>query len=106
MQSPHVSDIPAFLAELQSAVDHLHSIGLAHNDINPYNIMIKGGHPVLIDFGGCAIPGNRVDFLGTNGWREKAFWFSEIDHDTYSMNKLRTWLENGGKHTEEKKSGN
>lgn len=66
-------DIPVFLAELQSTVDYLHSLGLAHNDINPYNIMIKNKRPILIDLGGCAPPGDRVSSFGTPGWYEEPF---------------------------------
>ena len=91
-QSPLVANIPAFLEELQSAVDHLHLLGLAHNDINPNNIMLKGDHPVLIDFGGCAPVGQNTDFAGTEGWTEKSSGISQKEHDTYAMKKLRTWL--------------
>ena len=104
-QSPVVppNKINAFLSKLQSALDHIHSLGLAHNDISPYNIMVKDGDPILIDFGACAPPGSRVDFAGTPGWCKESFFLSELEHDTFSMNKLRTWLENGGKKKEEKK---
>jgi serine/threonine protein kinase len=52
-------DKEAFLAGVESAVKFLHSLGLAHNDINPRNIMVReddDGHawPVLIDFNSCA----------------------------------------------------
>ena len=41
-----------FMAALRSAVDHLHSVvGVAHNDLNPNNIMVVDKMPVLIDFG-------------------------------------------------------
>ncbi|KAI0203110.1 kinase-like domain-containing protein [Astrocystis sublimbata] len=80
------------VAGLQSAVDYLHSLGLAHNDINPDNIMIKDGLPVLIDFGSCAPVGERLQSLGTPGWCEDVFFTSQFKHDTYSMGKLCEWL--------------
>ncbi|KAK0627423.1 kinase-like domain-containing protein [Immersiella caudata] len=50
-----------FVDALESAVAYLHKLGLAHNDINPYNIMIKdGGIPILIDFGSCQPFGGRL----------------------------------------------
>jgi serine/threonine protein kinase len=82
-----------FLAELQSAVDHLHSLGLAHNDISPDNIMIQNGRPILIDFGSCQPVGKRLLSLGTPGWCKEVFFTSEKEHDTYSIHKLRTWLQ-------------
>lgn len=77
---------------LDSAVEHLHSLGLAHNDINPDNIMFRDGVPVLIDFGSCQPFGNRLQSLGTVGWYEKEFFTSEKEHDVYSMKILREWL--------------
>lgn len=82
-----------FIADLQSAVDHLHSLGLAHNDISPDNIMIRNGQPILIDLGSCQPFGNHLQSLGTLGWCKETFFTSEQEHDAYSMDKLRTWLQ-------------
>lgn len=87
-------DKAKFVEALESAVSHLHSLGLAHNDINPDNIMIKDGMPVLIDFGSCQPFGKRLQSLGTEGWYEEMFFTSEKNHDTYSLGKLREWLQN------------
>ncbi|KAK5988163.1 hypothetical protein PT974_12303 [Cladobotryum mycophilum] len=87
-------DRPKFIAALESAVDHLHSMGLAHNDINPDNIMVKDGMPVLIDLGSCQPYGNRLQSLGSEGWYEELFFTSEKKHDTFSMNKLKEWIQN------------
>lgn len=79
---------------LESAVETLHSLALAHNDLNPYNIMVKdGGTPVLIDFGSCQPFGKILQPLGTRGWYEELFSTSEKKHDTYSPGKLWQWLE-------------
>ncbi|KAM0420277.1 hypothetical protein ACHAPT_011938 [Fusarium lateritium] len=86
-------DLDSFLAAVQSAVDHLHTLGLAHNDINPGNIMMaKGNAPVLIDFGSCQPFGKRLQTFGTPGWFEEDFWTSEKKHDAFSLGKLRQWL--------------
>lgn len=92
--TPSIQDLDEeqFLMALESAVDHIHSLGLAHNDINPDNIMIKNGAPVLIDFGSCQPFGNRLQSLGTPGWYEELFFTSEKKHDIYSLNKMREWL--------------
>ncbi len=85
-------DKAKFFEALQSAVDYLHSLGLAHNDINPDNIMVKEGLPVLIDFGSCRAFGKCLWSLGTPGWCEEMFSTSEKKHDEYSLRKLREWL--------------
>jgi serine/threonine protein kinase len=86
-------DKAKFLQALRSAVDYLHSMGLAHNDINPYNIMVRDGMPALIDFGSCRPFGERLQSLGTPGWYEEEFWTSEKKHDEYSLGKLEEWLQ-------------
>ncbi|KAI1324990.1 kinase-like domain-containing protein [Xylariaceae sp. FL0255] len=95
-QTPAFSqlDKTKFFAGIKSAIDHVHSLGLAHNDINPGNIMVKNGMPVLIDFGSCAPFGKNMQSLGTDGWYEELFWTSEKKHDEYSLAKLHVqeWL--------------
>ncbi|KAI5863806.1 serine/threonine-protein kinase [Durotheca rogersii] len=86
-------DKAKFLEALKSAVDYLHSLGLAHNDINPDNIMVKNGMPVLIDFGSCQPFGKNLQSLGTDGWYEELFFTSEKKHDEYSLRKLQEWLQ-------------
>ncbi|KAK6080867.1 hypothetical protein SCUP234_04965 [Seiridium cupressi] len=87
-------DKEKFMEALTSAVAFLHEIGLAHNDINPDNIMIKtDGTPVLVDFGSCQPVGTRLQSLGTVGWCEETFYTSEKSHDEFSLKKLATWLE-------------
>ncbi|SCV33748.1 uncharacterized protein FFB14_04672 [Fusarium fujikuroi] len=88
------SDKPRFLEAFESAVHHIHSLGLAHNDINPHNIVVKDAMPVLIDFGSCQPVGQRLQSLGTEGWYEEVFFTSEKKHDAYSLNKLREWIQN------------
>lgn len=86
-------DKKAFVEALQSAVDAIHGLGLAHNDINPANIMVKDGMPVLIDFGSCLPDGTRLQTGGTKGWVEEHTWHSHKKHDEFAMKKLPGWLE-------------
>ncbi|KAL3440092.1 kinase-like domain-containing protein [Aspergillus insuetus] len=95
-------DKERFFAKLKSAVSHVHSLGLAHNDISPYNIMVRETsgaqpEPVLIDFGSCA-PFGSPDLLtfGTPGWCEEDFDTSEKEHDAYSLRKIEKWLQAAG----------
>lgn len=84
-----------FIDALESAVSHIHSMGLAHNDINPDNVMIGDDDlPVLIDFGSCAPYGQPLESLGTEGWYEKIFFTSEKAHDDFALDKMRKWIRN------------
>ncbi|KAI1132463.1 kinase-like domain-containing protein [Nemania abortiva] len=89
----HQLDHDSFFKAVESAVHHIHSLGLAHNDINPDNIMIRNGMPVLIDFGSCQPFGMHLQSLGTDGWYEELFFTSEAKHDEYSLKKLKQWLQ-------------
>ncbi|KAF2245859.1 kinase-like protein [Trematosphaeria pertusa] len=47
-----IVDKEPFMQALESAIRHLHSLGWAHNDLNPGNVLVnKAGMPVLVDFG-------------------------------------------------------
>ncbi|KAK4122383.1 hypothetical protein N657DRAFT_657210 [Parathielavia appendiculata] len=73
-----------FFEALESAVYYLHSLGPAHNDIDPDNIMVMDGIPVLIDFGSLAAYGERerLQSLGTPN-----------KHDAVSLGKLQRRLQ-------------
>ena len=82
-----------FYAAVESAVRALHDIGLAYNDIYPGNIMIKGGNPVLIDFGSCRRVGEEPRSCGSPGWCKEDFWTSEVEHDEYGLGVWRKFLD-------------
>jgi serine/threonine protein kinase len=91
-------DKEAFVAALDSAVQHLHSLGLAHNDINPGNILINAERmPVLVDFGSCCEIGQKLGASrGTAGWMEgdmDDYTTSETRHDTFAVERIRAWLD-------------
>ncbi|KAK4233214.1 kinase-like protein [Achaetomium macrosporum] len=79
-------DKDAFMAALESAIRRLHSLGVAHNDLNPGNVLVNAeGMPVLIDFGSCRAVGEKLGpSRGTAGWIE----------DLHALEKIRTWLNN------------
>ncbi|CAG9985109.1 unnamed protein product [Clonostachys byssicola] len=85
-------DKDKFVDDVESAVNHLHASGLAHNDINPNNIMIKGNKPILVGFGSCRPFGENLDSLGSPGWDEQVFSTSEKENDILSLNNLRDWI--------------
>ncbi|KIK11613.1 hypothetical protein PISMIDRAFT_478895 [Pisolithus microcarpus 441] len=54
--------ITEIIQGVRAGLEHLHSLGYAHNDVTPTNIMIDDdGHPVLIDFESCGKLGEVID---------------------------------------------
>ena len=91
-------DTDDFMAKLGEAVHHLHSLGLAHNDVNPNNVMLdEAGDPVLIDFGSCQPFEGRLMQAGTTGWCDGPIHFSDKRHDDVALGKMRKWLEDPGR---------
>ena len=49
-----VIEVERILNGVQAGMEHLHALGLAHNDITPENICLDAlGEPIIIDFDGC-----------------------------------------------------
>ncbi|KAK3307161.1 uncharacterized protein B0T15DRAFT_166371 [Chaetomium strumarium] len=83
------------MAALESAIRHLHSLGVAHNG----NVMVNAeGIPVLIDFGSSRAIGKKLGpSRGTAGWIEgdpSDYDTSDDGHDLYALEKIRAWLDN------------
>ncbi|KAJ5937349.1 hypothetical protein N7454_004649 [Penicillium verhagenii] len=91
-----VIDEESFTTALKAAVEHLHSMGLAHNDINPANILLTEDQmPVLTDFNSCHPIGEKLKLSrGTEGWMDAddSWDTSETRHDFFAIEKIRGWL--------------
>lgn len=88
-------DLEPFMEALTSAVDHLHKLGLSHNDICPQNVMVSNGNPVLIDFGSCRRTGDKMAASGgSTGWKEDddEYLVSKESHDLVGLAKIRQWI--------------
>ncbi|KAH9900569.1 protein kinase-like domain-containing protein [Xylariomycetidae sp. FL2044] len=100
LKSGHtIPDKEVFMESLESAIQHVHSLGWAHNDVNPTNVLVaEDGRPILIDFGSARKVGEKLSTSrGTKGWIDgemKDYTMSEMRHDTSALSKVRTWLEN------------
>ncbi|KAJ7647848.1 hypothetical protein FB45DRAFT_209951 [Roridomyces roridus] len=83
---------PSFLDGVHEALKHLHSLGYAHSDINPGNIMIsKAGEPILIDFDSSLPLGLKVKKGKSPGWEYEGR-VSAKENDLWALAKLREWI--------------
>ncbi|KAK3114941.1 hypothetical protein LTR53_006208 [Teratosphaeriaceae sp. CCFEE 6253] len=85
--------IHQWLRDIRAAVDQLHGLQLAHNDLNPRNIMQDArGAMVLVDLGSCAPLGARLTELGTPEWNEGFAEVSSVRNDEIGLVKIGEWL--------------
>jgi serine/threonine protein kinase len=77
----------------------MHSLGLAHNDISPKNVMVREADdgtcsPVLIDFDSCGpfgyrlLSGGSTNFVDTE---DPDPYHSHKKHDEFALDCMRTW---------------
>jgi len=86
--------------QVEAAAAHLHSLGLAHNDISPSNIMLNNtGLAILIDFDSCAPLGSPLTKGGlVTGWKGPLvgeglqFKESSIECDKMAVREIRNYL--------------
>ncbi|CAG8288514.1 unnamed protein product [Penicillium salamii] len=91
-------DTTSFMAALESAIQHLHGLGWAHNDLKPSNILVsEAGFPILIDLEGCQKLGTVLKYIrGSEDWIEgniESYNTSKTQHDIFALGKIREWLE-------------
>ena len=98
-----LTDTKKFMDALESAICHLHSLGWAHNDLNPTNVMIDESEvgsvlPILIDFGSSRQVDRPLGLSrGTTGWVEgkiEDYTTSAKENDIFALKIIRTWLDN------------
>jgi serine/threonine protein kinase len=80
-----------------SALERIHSLGIAHGDIKPDNIILpKPLHPVLIDMGVARKFGSK-SLAATLGWSAPEFLKGEVspESDIYSVGALLLFMLTG-----------
>lgn len=86
--------------QIEAAAVYLHSLGLAHNDISPLNIMFDNtGQAILIDFDACAPLGETLTKGGlVTGWKGpiagegRQYDQSSAELDKQAIQEIRNYL--------------
>ena len=82
-------DIDTCLDGIRAGIRHLHSLGFAHNYLNPMNIALdKEDTPIILDFGSCRRFGEQLISAGTPGWTDENYIISEQRHDKIALEKF------------------
>ncbi|KAF2453056.1 hypothetical protein BDY21DRAFT_145843 [Lineolata rhizophorae] len=77
---------------IRGVVGHLHSLGFAHNDLNPTNIALDGDdNPIILGFGSCKRFDEQLLSSGTYGWTDECYATSARQHDESVIQKLEAW---------------
>ncbi|KAF9765773.1 hypothetical protein IL306_001878 [Fusarium sp. DS 682] len=87
-------DMKQCLQTIRKALEHLHSIGFSHNDLNPSNIMLdKYNRAVIIDMDSSSREGETLEKKKrTYGWLDKDVNYSTFDNDLKALREVETWL--------------
>lgn len=88
------------LEDIRMGIEHIHSLGYCHNDINPCNIMFDSdGKVVIIDFDSCRPSGEKLGVKkGTWGYFPAGETMSRPDNDFFGLQMIEKYL---GKASEE-----
>ena len=84
----------AVLAGIRDGIEHIHSLGYCHNDINATNIMFGDDDaPIIIDFDACRPEGEELGLKkGTKGWYDESSTHSCRENDYYGLRKIKEFI--------------
>lgn len=91
-----VNTARAYLEDILTGIQHLHKLGLVHNDINPANIMLdEDGTVILIDFDSCRRVGEplgETHTKRTHQWHDPRVDIALENNDLDAWEELKTWF--------------
>jgi serine/threonine protein kinase len=79
---------------IKNGLDHLHALGLVHNDLSPSNIMLdERDTATIIDFGSCRRIGESLKGIGrTYEWYDDEVQIASPSNDLDALAEMRAWL--------------
>lgn len=80
-------------------MQHLHSLGWIHNDINPKNIMLdEDDTTIIIDFDSCCGMNEKGPTCGTHMWTDETYDAdcAKLENDYCGLRKIRQWIQDPG----------
>ena len=81
------------LSSVKAGIEHLHSLGIIHCDINPHNIISDTSSFVIGDFDSCALEGDKLGMkAGTDGWTNEDFELAQRENDWFGFAKIKEFL--------------
>ena len=83
------------MADVSKGVEHLHKIGLVHQDLKPLNIFMRleDESPVIIDFDSCVSVGESLARVPrTLGWHDPTVRYAMFENDWHAVEEIRMWL--------------
>jgi serine/threonine protein kinase len=83
-----------YISAIRNGIHHIHSLNLAHNDLNPSNIMFDAhDKPVIIDFDSCLPFDSCVSTAKrTHGWFNPEIKISDPQNDWDALSEMHAWL--------------
>lgn len=94
LQEPRKKRVPVvrYIDEIRKGLDHLHSLGFCHNDMSPYNVMLKDDDTaVIIDFDGCLPAGEETIKEACTGF-SRDLGVSEEENDWFGLQRIEGWM--------------
>ncbi|KAK3371019.1 hypothetical protein B0T24DRAFT_705731 [Lasiosphaeria ovina] len=88
------NDYSHILTGIERGINHLHALGLVHNDINPSNVMLDGfGEAAIVDFGSCRRVGGSLEGAGrTYEWYDERVDTAQLQNNIDALAEMRAWM--------------
>ncbi|KAF9772193.1 hypothetical protein IL306_010119 [Fusarium sp. DS 682] len=86
------------LQGIKDGIEHMHGLGLTHNNINPSTIMMDpADRPVIMGFHSCAAEGELPPMPGSRIWGLYNREVGSREHDFLGLSKIEEWLSKSSK---------